>query len=140
MKRETADQSKMPIRRLFVGTQPEDSRKRASRRPDEADARPRPSRDHRLYNADRMLMTTTLPVVARLMILMTDGRMSFTVVHQSSPEHRFISVKGGGIPRRHRVRWWNTTTSIVTKIDFETIVNLSIEATRDVPVRVEFSK
>ena len=96
--------------------------------------------DLRLFNADRILTTTNHPVVASYMILMTDGRVSFTVVHQSSTEHRFISVKGGGIPRRHRVRWWNTTTSIVTKIDFETIVNLSIEATCDVPGHVEFTK
>ena len=72
--------------------------------------------DRGLFNADRMLMTTNHPVVARWMILMTDGRVSFTVVHQSSPEHRFIPVKGGGLPNRHRVRWWNTTTAIVTKI------------------------
>ena len=73
--------------------------------------------DRRLFNADRMLMTTTHPVVARLMILMTDGRVSFIVIHQSSLEHRFIHVKGGEILRRHRVRWWNTMTAIVTNIE-----------------------
>ena len=72
--------------------------------------------DRRLFNTDRMLMTTTHPVVARLMMLMTDGRVSFTVVHKSSPEHRFLHVKGEEILRHHRMRWWNTT-AIVTKID-----------------------
>ena len=37
MEREIADQSTMPIRRLFVGTQAADNRQRASRRPEEAD-------------------------------------------------------------------------------------------------------
>ena len=73
-------------------------------------------KDRRLFNAYRMLMTTNHPVVARWMILMTDGRVSFAVVHQSSPEHRFIPVKGGAIPRGHRVRCLNTTTAIVTKV------------------------
>ena len=94
--------------------------------------------DRRLFNAGRMLMTTNHPVVARWIILMTDRRVSFTVVHQLSPEHRFIPVNEEGIPLRHRVRWWNTTTAIVTR--FETIVNLSIEAMCDVPMRVEFTK
>ena len=44
MERETADQSTTPIRRLFMGTQPEDHRQRASRRPEEADVRLRRSR------------------------------------------------------------------------------------------------
>ena len=72
--------------------------------------------DRRLFNAGRMLMNTTHPVVSRWMIMVTDGRVSSTVVHQSSAEHRFIPVRGEGIPRRHRVRWWNTTTTIVMKI------------------------
>ena len=72
--------------------------------------------DRRLFNAGRMLMTTTYPVVASWIILMIDGRVSFTVVHQSSPEHWFLPVKGEGKRQRHRVRWWNTTTAIVAKI------------------------
>ena len=44
IKRETADRSTTPIRRLFVGAQPEYNRRRASRRPEEADVRPRRSR------------------------------------------------------------------------------------------------
>ena len=59
--------------------------------------------DRRLFNGDRMLMTTNHPVVARWMILMTDGQVLFTVVHQSSPKHRFLPVKGEGIWQRYRV-------------------------------------
>ena len=73
--------------------------------------------DHRLFNADRMLITTNNSVVASWMIfMMTDGRVLLTVVHQSSPEHRFLPVKGEDTPRRHRMRWLNTTAAIVTQI------------------------
>ena len=71
--------------------------------------------DRRLFNADRMLMTTIHPVVARWMILVTGGRVSSTVIHQWSTEHRFLPVKGEEI-QCHRVRWWNITTAIVMKI------------------------
>ena len=60
-------------RRFFVGTQTEDNRQPASRRPEEADERPR--RHRRSSPVQRRLdaVTTTHPVVARWMILMTDG-------------------------------------------------------------------
>ena len=55
--------------------------------------------DHCMFNANRVLMTANHAVVASCMILMmTDGPVLLTVVHQSSPKHRLISVTGEGRP------------------------------------------
>ena len=56
MELEKADQSTMPIRRLFIEAQPKDNRRRASRRQEEADVRLRRHRGstplQRLSDAD----------------------------------------------------------------------------------------
>ena len=73
--------------------------------------------DRRLFNADRMLMTTYHPVVASWRILLTtDGRVLLTVVHQSWAEHRIIPIQGEGRSQRNRMRWLNMTTAIATKV------------------------
>ena len=84
MERETADQSTIPIRRLFVGAQPEDNRRRASRRPEEADVRPR--RHRRSSPVQRQSDADDYDSSRRRPLNDSDGRRP-SVVHQSSPEH-----------------------------------------------------